>query len=156
MSQLFDYFVCSRPIIERWADAVEQQDDELQQTIESQMPRLLTLRNIGPDEFNILAQCVEGDDVDTVDAVGQLDLVRAISEEGPWLMAFRQPAVDAIAGMSVDVPLIQRWCKAVAEFFGTSEDFRRELLSTETAKSWKDLCSLAIEKRFGVFVCFYG
>jgi hypothetical protein len=157
MSQLFDYFVCSRPTMEGWADALEQQDEELQQRIESEMPRFLTLKNLGQDEFNILARCVEGDDVDTVKAVGQVDLVKAVTEEeGPWVMAFRQPAVEAIAAMSVDRPLLQRWVKAVAEFHGSDEDRCREILNPDAAKTLKEMCSLAVEKRLGVFTCFYG
>lgn len=157
MSQLFDYFVCSRPMIERWDDALEQQDEELQQKIESEMPRFLNLKNLGQDEFNILARCVEGDESDTVNAVGQVDLVKAVSEkDGPWIMAFRQAAVEAIAGMSVDMPLVRRWGKAVAEFHGMSEERCRELLTTDAAKSLKELCSVAVEKRLGVFTCFYG
>jgi hypothetical protein len=157
MSQLFDYFVCSRPTIDRWADALEHQDEELQQKIESEMPRFVTLKNLGQDEFNILAQCVEASDVDTVEAVGQVDLVKAVSEEeGPWVMAFRQPAVEAIAGMTVDTPLVQRWVKAVAEFHGRDEDRSRELLTTNSAKTLKEMCRVAVEKRLAVFTCFYG
>lgn len=157
MSQLFDYFACSRPTIERWADALEQQDEELQQKIESEMPRFVTLKNLGQDELHILARCVKGNDVDTVNAVGQVDLVKAVSEEeGPWVLAFRQPTVEAIAGMTVNMPLIERWVKAVAEFHGTDEDRCRELLTLDAAMTLKEMCRVAVEKRLGVFTCFYG
>lgn len=157
MSQLFDYFVCSLPIIQRWTDAMVQQDEDLQQTIESKMPRILTLKSIGQDEFNILAGCAKADEVDAVEAVGQVDLVKAVSdEEGPWVMAFSQAAVEAIAGMRVDTALIQRWASAVTEFHGTSEDWCRELLTMDAAKSLKELCGVAVEKQLGVFTCFYG
>ena len=157
MSQLFDYFVCSESLIERWADALAEQDEDLQQKIESEMPRFVTLKNIGQDDFNILARCAEGDDVDTVKAVGEVDLVRAVSEEeGPWIMAFRQPAVEAMARMVVNESLIQRWIKAVAEFNGSGEDWCRETLTADAAESLKEICELAVEARLGVFICFYG
>jgi len=136
---------------------MEQQDEELQQMIEAEMPQFVTIKNLGQDEFNILAGCAEGNGVDTVKAVVQVDLVKAVSEEeGPWVTAFRQPAVEAIAGMTVDMPLVQRWVKAVAEFNGRNEDRCREILTTDAAKTLKEICSVAVEKRLGVFTCFYG
>ncbi len=157
MSQLFDYFVCSRSMIRKWAAAMEEQDEELQQRIESKMPRLHTLDGIGQDEFNILAGCAEGDEMDPVEAVGQVDLVATVSEEeGPWVMAFSQVAVEAIAGMHVGSDLIQRWASAVIEFHGTSEYECRELLTMDAANSLKELCGLAVEKQLGVFTCYYG
>ena len=157
MSQFFDYFVCSRPVIERWADALEQQDEDLQETIEDEMARSIGLKNVGQDEFNILAHCVAGDNVDTVKAVGEVDLVRAVSEEeGPWVIAFRQPAVEAIAGMVVDPSLLQRWVKAVAQFNGRDEVDWQKTLTAHMAKSLKDICRCAVNERLGVFTCFYG
>lgn len=109
MSQIFDYFVCSRSLIDQWAKALASGDKAQQAKIEAKMPKFLTLRNLGQDEFNILAWCVQGGKGDVVEAVGAVDLVTAISEdEGPWLMAFQQPAIQAIAGMSVDESLLNR------------------------------------------------
>jgi uncharacterized protein with GYD domain len=100
MSQLYDYFACSRALIERWADALEQQDEAQQHEAEAKMPRLLTLKNIRQDAFNLLAECVGGDSFDAIKAMGEVDLIRAVSvEEGPWVMAFRRFAVEAIGGM---------------------------------------------------------
>ncbi len=42
MSQLFDYFVCSRSLIDKWADALEQLDEALQEQIESEMPQMVS------------------------------------------------------------------------------------------------------------------
>jgi hypothetical protein len=157
MSQLFDYFVCSRPLIDRWADALEQQDEDLQQQIEAEMPRFVSLNNLGQEDFNMLALCAFGDDGDPVEAVGDVDLVKAISEEeGPWIMAFRQPAVEAIAKMKVDEPLLHRWVQTVAQFNGRKEAFCREILTADAANTFKEMCSLAVKKRLGVFTCFYG
>jgi hypothetical protein len=92
-----------------------------------------------------------------VEAVGQIDLVKAVSEQGPWVMAFRKPAIEAVAGVSVDTLLVRRWVKAVVQFFGpTSEDRCRMFLTTEAANSFKELSSLAVEKKLEVFVCFHG
>ncbi|MBX9677124.1 MAG: hypothetical protein K2X38_00070 [Gemmataceae bacterium] len=157
MSQLFDYFVCSRSTIENWADAMEQQDEDEQARIESEMSGFVTLEHIGQDEFNILAQCVEEDGGDPTKAVLRVDLVKAVDEEeGPWVTAFHPAAVKAVAGMSVSATLIQCWRRAVAAFRGESEELYRKLLTSKTADSLKELCSLAVEKRMEVFTCFYG
>src|SRR5262245_5438980 len=156
MSQLFDYFACSRPLIERWADALEQQDEDLQGQIEAEMPRSLPLKNLGDDDVNILAWCARGEDGDVVEAVGEIDLVKAVSEEGPWVSTFRQPAVAALAKMRVGPALVRRWVQAVAQFHGETEDYYRELLTADTARALKDLCRLAVKERLGVFVCFHG
>jgi len=157
MAQLFDYFVASRPMIERWADAVQQQDEQLQHQIEGGMPRLLTLKDLGQDEFNILARCAEENDFDVVEAVGEVDLVKAISEvDGPWLMAFRQANVDRISRMSLHTSLIERWVKNVAQFNERNEDVLREVLTAEAANTLKELCGLAVKNRLGVYTCFYG
>jgi transposase-like protein len=157
LGDIFDYFVCPLPIIERWADALAQQDEELQQKIEAEMPRFVTLKNLGQDDFNMLSQCVEGGTVDTVRAVGDVDLVKAVSEEeGPWVMAFRRPAIEAIARMDVNESLLQRWVKAVAEFNGRKEEHCRETLTADAAKTLKEMCPLAVKDRLGVFTCFYG
>lgn len=154
MSQLFDYFVCSRSLIDKWADALEQQDEARQEKIEAKMPRMATLKNLGQDDFNLLARSVDGG---SVVGVGDVDLVRAISEEeGPWVMALCQPAVRAVARMVVDESLLQRWVKAVAEFHGGKEAHCREILMAEAAETLKEMCQLAVKKRLGVFTCFYG
>lgn len=121
------------------------------------MPRFITLKNIGQDEFNILAQCISSDDVDLVKAVGQIDLVRAISEtEGPWVIAFRQPAIDAVARMSISEPLIHRWIRATAAFQEVQENRMATLLTTDVATTFMEMCSTAVEKQLGVFACFHG
>jgi hypothetical protein len=154
MSQLFDYFVCLVAVIERWAAALGEQDEDRQQQIEAEMPRLVALKNLGQDDFNLLARVVAGE---AVVAVGDVDLVRAVNEEeGPWVIAFRQPAVEAIARMSVDESLLQQWIKSVAEFQGRKEDRCREFLTADAAKTLKEMCVLAVEGRLGVFTCFYG
>jgi hypothetical protein len=144
-------------MIEKWAEALDQQDEDLQQQVESAMPRFVTLKNLGAEEFNILARCVEGDSEDTLDAVDEIDLIKAVSEEeGPWIMAFRQPTVEAIARMSIDKSLLRRWVKAVAQYSGREEDDCRVLLSANAAKTLQGICSQAVKERLGVFVCFYG
>jgi hypothetical protein len=86
-----------------------------------------------------------------------LDLVKAISEEeGPWVIAFRQPTIDAIAQMEVNEPLLQRWASVVAKHMGQEEEDCREYLAAEVAGKFKELCSLAVQKNLGVFTCFYG
>jgi hypothetical protein len=60
MSQLSDYLVCSRTLIEKWAAALEQQDEHLLLMIEAELPRFITLKNLGFDVVNILARCVDG------------------------------------------------------------------------------------------------
>lgn len=154
MSQLFDYFVCPRTLIDQWADALEQQDEALQEKIEAKMPRVVTLKNLGPDDFNLLARCVEGD---SAVAVGDVDLVRAVNEEeGPWVMALCPPAIKAVARMVVDESLLRRWVKAVAEFHGRKEAHCREVLTADAAQTLQEMCQLAVKKRLGVFTCFYG
>ena len=39
MSQLFDWFACSRPIIEQWAEALADGDEVRRAEIEATMPR---------------------------------------------------------------------------------------------------------------------
>ena len=105
----------------------------------------------------MLAACASGDAENACNAVGSIDLVKEINqEEGPWVIAFRQQSIDAIAGMRVDEPLLHRWVAAVAQFMGRQEDDCGEYLTAEAAASLKALCSLAVEKNLGVFCCFYG
>lgn len=157
MSQLFDYFVCSRPEIDRWAAALEEQDDDLQETIEKKMLHVAHFRNLGQDDVNILAECTQEKDVDSVTAVGEIDLVRAISdEEGPWVMALRTPYIRMLAEMRIDNRLLERWVTAVARFNGTKDEYCRQVLTSEAAETLKMMCRLAVEKNLGVFVCFYG
>jgi hypothetical protein len=157
MSQLFDYFVCARALIDKWADALEQRDESLQQKIEAEMPRFLTLKNLSDGDVSILAACTKGDAVDSVKAVGQHDLVRAISEEeGPWITAFRKPTIEAIAKLRVGKPLLQRCVRAIAQFHGGTEAEYRKLLTAKVAGTLKDMCRLAVKKRLGVFTCFHG
>src|SRR5207244_3620069 len=66
MSQLFDYFVCSRLMIVEWAAALAEGDEQLRAEIEAVMPRLARLEDIGQDEFNLLAACAAGESVDAV------------------------------------------------------------------------------------------
>lgn len=157
MSQLFDYFACSRPIIEQWAEALADGDEERRAEIEATMPRVARLKGIGQDEFNILAACAAGEAVDVVKAAGRVDLVRVIdAEEGPWVMAFRRPEVEAVAGMRVDGPLLGRWARHAAELHGRPEGRNRMLLSEEAAETFQEMCVLAVKGDFGLFVCFYG
>jgi hypothetical protein len=157
VSQLFDYFACSRRLIERWADALADGDEDRRQQIEAEMPGLVTLKRVGQDEFNVLAACVAGDTVDVVQAVGQMGLVQAVSpEEGPWVIAFRRPAIEALAGMRVDEPLVARWARHLAALHGGQEDYYRRLLTAAVAGTFGQLCGLAVERELGVFVCFHG
>jgi len=155
MGQYDDFFVCPPSVIERWADALQEGDEELQEATEAEMDRVVPLKNVGHDEFCMLAHCTRGDVVDPVNAVEGSELVRAVSEEGPWVTASHRSAVEAVAGAVVGPPLIERWVKAVAEFHG-DEDHYRELLDAELAESLKDLSTLAVSKESDVFVCFYG
>ncbi len=156
MSQLFDYFVCARPEIEAWADAFQSQDEGTQHDIEATMPFSVTVKNVGQDCFNILASCAREGEVDVVEAVGILDLVREISEEGPWVMSFRQPTIEAIAGMDIDTQTLERWAACVAELYEGDVAIYRALLSADIARRFKDLCTVAIAKNLRVFTCFYG
>jgi hypothetical protein len=89
--------------------------------------------------------------------VGDVDLVRAVNgEEGPWVMALCQPAVDAMARIVVDDSLLKRWVNAVADFYGRKVAYCREYLTADAAQTLKAMCLLAVEKRLGVFTCFYG
>jgi hypothetical protein len=81
MLQLFDYFACSRLVIRRWAAALADGDAERRVELEAGMPRIARLKNLSQNEFNILAACVAGGEVDVVEAVGRVDLVRAL--DGP-------------------------------------------------------------------------
>jgi hypothetical protein len=105
--------------MESWAGALADRDEELQGKIKAKMPRFITLQNVGPEEFNILAACVAGENIDVVKAVAEVDLVRAIDpEQGPWVMALRPAAVEALARMQVDELLLGRWVRHVVGFHG--------------------------------------
>ncbi|HEY9757300.1 MAG TPA: hypothetical protein V6C97_19180 [Oculatellaceae cyanobacterium] len=156
MAQLFDYFVCPRSTIEQWISALEQQDDELRDKIESEMPQSITLQTVGQEELNILAGCARSEEVDTVKAVAQVDLVKALTdEEGPWVVAFPQPTVEAIAEMNVNPALVHRWIKAVSEYQGNNDDSRQAYLTTDAALTLKKICTEAVQERLYVFTCFY-
>jgi hypothetical protein len=157
MSQLFVYFVCPQAAIERWAEALARRDEDLRRKIESDMDRVVTLKNLGQDDFNLLARCVAGGDIDVVRAVGDVDPIKAVSEdEGPWVLAFRQPAVIALAQMNVDEPLLRRWAEVVARFKGKSANDYRGSLTADVARTLREMCALAVRERLGVFCCFYG
>jgi hypothetical protein len=157
VSQLIDYFVCSRALATKWAEAMEQQDEALQSDIEAKMPCFVTLKNLGQDEVNILAACVEGDVADPAEAVSEIELVHAVSEEeGPWGMAFDQSVIEAIAGMSVEKALLQRWLRVVCQFRGGSEAYHKRWMSADAATKLKEMCELAVTKNMGLFTCFYG
>lgn len=156
MSQLFDYFVCSRKKIEQWGRALEEQDEEIQEHIEGQMARRLCLKNISMVEFSILAHCVDDAAVDVVQAATEVDEVLTVNEEeGPWVMAFRPDAVQAVAKMTVDPSLVERWVNAVTRF-NEDEVSNREGLTADLAEKFKDLCRCAMNEGLEVFVCFYG
>jgi hypothetical protein len=143
--------------MESWAGALADRDEELQGKIKAKMPRFITLQNVGPEEFNILAACVAGENIDVVKAVAEVDLVRAIDpEQGPWVMALRPAAVEALARMQVDEPLFGRWVRHVVGFHGGTEDFHRSRLPAKTAESLKELCGLAVTQHLEVFICCYG
>ena len=157
MSQIFDFLVCPRPLIEQWADALSRQDEDVQHAAEAKMSRVVTLRNLGQDEFNILAYCILGNEPDVANAVCDVDLVRALSEEeGPWIMAFRSPAIEAIAGMAVDASVLQRWAKSVAEFYESELEDCSQILTAESAALLKDACQCALTNELRVYTCFYG
>jgi hypothetical protein len=157
MSQLFDYFVCSRALIKKWAEALEQDDESVQSDIEAKMPCRMTLKNVGQDEVNLLAACIEGDLVDPVEAISEIELVHAVSEdEGPWVMAFDQSVLEALARMSVDKALLQRWVRVMCEHRGGSEVYHRRWMSASTARTLKQMCELAVTKSLGLITCFYG
>jgi hypothetical protein len=157
MSQLFDYFACSRPLIEQWAEALATRDADLRQEIETAMPGVIKLKNLSQNEFNLLAASVAAEVVDVVAAVGEVDLVKAVSaEEGPWVMAFRRPAVEAIAGMHIDQTLLDRWVGHTIELNGGTAAYYGKLLTAEAAGKFKELCRLAVAGNLGVFACFYG
>jgi len=145
-------------LIENWADALERGDEALQEKIEAEMPFVISLKNLGFDDFAILAECAEGDAVAPGKSVGEEDLVKAVSEkEGPWITAFRQPIIEAIAKIPrVDRSLLQRWVRAVTQYRGGSEADKQSLLSAENARTLRDMCRLAIKEQAGVFNCFYG
>lgn len=157
MSQLFDYFACERAMIEQWTDALATQDEEAMHKIEDQMHRVVHLRNVGQDEFNLLAACVVGSEFDIAVAAADVDLVTAIEEEeGPWIMAFSPEKIRAIAGATIDQTLLQCWAAAVAELHGSDEKEVGESLTLEVARSLQDLCRNAVDTGHGVFICFYG
>lgn len=157
MSQLFDYFVCSRPLIDEWVEALEQGDEELQAKVEGRMPRMRTLKNLGNDELAILASCTEAGDPDVVEAVGNIDLIRAICEEdGPWIMTFRRGSIEAVTKMTVNENLLERWVEAVVDFNGGDEEYYRHFLTADTAQSLRELCQHANDHNLELFVCFYG
>lgn len=154
MSQIFDYFACSRPTIESWADAVAGEDDEQREQIETSMAHRVSLKGIGTDFVNILANCAGGGAVDVVKAVGALDLVQAIDEEeGPFVTAFRSKTIAALAAMTITPALLDSWVKHAVEYTeGDSQTFRT-LLGAEAARQLKELCAVAVKKNFGVYTC---
>lgn len=144
---LFDYFVCSRPHIERWAEALASGDEHHRETLEAEMPRVVTFKNLGPDEVGILAQCATGGEAEAV------DVVRSVNEQK--ILAFRQAVIDSIAAVQVDESLLQRWAKQASKFNGQSEAENRQVLLYGAARKLKDLCTLAVDEALGVFTCIY-
>ena len=47
MSQLFDYFVCSRSLMDEWAEALQQADEDLQAKVEGGSYRPLPGARVG-------------------------------------------------------------------------------------------------------------
>jgi hypothetical protein len=156
MSQIFDYFACSRSQIEVWIEAVELSDERRQLEIENAMPAFISLKNLGIDDVNLLVHCGDKDPIDIVKAVGEIDLVKELGEAGPWVLAFRDPQIVALATMTLDEPTLARWTKAVADYRGIDQTECRELLTAAHAKDIKRLCEVAVEKRLGLFACFFG
>jgi len=100
MSQLFYIFVCSRDAIEHWADALVVGDETAQEDAQARMPLVVTIKSVGDTEFNILASCIAAEHFDVVKAVGEIDLVRAITDEKDrGSRRFRRPAIQAVSGM---------------------------------------------------------
>ena len=71
-------------------------------------------------------------------------------------MAFRRCSIEAVAKVTVDENLLERWVKAVVEFNGGDEEYYRHFLTTDTAHSLRELCQHAIDHNLDLFVCFYG
>jgi hypothetical protein len=149
--------VCSPSVIKRWADALASGTDDVPEEVEAEMPRRLPLSGLGHLEFNLLAQCAEGGTVGLPEAAGALGLFRAVSEEpGPWVTAFRQPAIEATARMKVDHELLDRWAKSCNDFTQAGQEYQRSLLTVNPASGLKEMCGRAVKAGLGVFTGCYG
>ena len=155
MSQLFDYFVCSAAAIDRWIEALANQDEETQQTIEDEMQTVITIKGFDQDALVALAQCSADVSPGALSPSKDIRLVRAISdEEGPWVMAYSSRMINVVARMEMTASLVARWNRMVAKATGQAED--KEIVTMEAAEAMQTLCQDAEDGKLGLFVCFYG
>ena len=156
LPQLFDYFVCPRPMIEAWAEALAAGDEERQggDRGDDAPVRAAEEHRAGR---GLAAACAAGDDVDAVAAVAAAtDLVRAVDPtEGPWVMAFRPSVVEAVARLTIDWAVVARGCgtwpgsRAGPSAVGCGSD-------GGCRRGTEEMCELAVGRRFWVFVASTG
>jgi len=156
MPQRVDYFACTRPVIEQWIAALKASDEARRAKVDAQMAGSATFMGLTDVIFNILATCQDAN-FDMFKAASAVDLVGAVSaEEGPWVMALRQPAIERIARIRVDESVLECWVRWATVLNRRSEEENRQALSAVAANSLRDLCIIVLEKRVGLFTCSYG
>ncbi|PQO45881.1 hypothetical protein [Blastopirellula marina] len=157
MSQLYDFFLCSREQIDRWTAAMAEMDEDRQAQIEESMPAQVTLQGLGNNEFEMLAACVTEEEPDLVAAAASSDMVHAVSEEeGPWILSLNAEQVAAVAKATLDDALLEKWIAATAEFQGGDVEWLRELLTLEAAQDYQQMCQAAVADDLKIYLCFYG
>ena len=105
MPQAFDYFVCSPSAMKQWVSAVQRRDEELQDSVESEMLSVTSLKGIGHDDVAILSRCFEGAVPNTEDMSNAVDAARLVDvvnqSNGPWVLELNPEVVSAIWPFSI-------------------------------------------------------
>lgn len=155
MRRKVDFFACTRTVIEQWIAAMKACDENRRLEMEAQVAASATFTELADAAFNLLAKC-QDEGFDFFKAVVAADLVDAVNaEEGPWVMALRQPAIESLARIHVDDALVKRWVTLVSALNLRAEEDNRKEFSAAAASSLKNLCVIALEKRLGLFTCSY-
>ena len=157
MSVLTTYFVCERPLVLQWLEALAEEEGDRREAIEAAMPAVWEAEGITHVEVNLLAQCAAGGLIDHAAAATGVELVEALDpEEGPWITAFQATTLRALATLRLDDELIADWIRSACAYTGEDEEFRAATLTREAAGRLQHLAALALPPDLGLYTCFYG
>lgn len=153
MSMLMQYFVADEPSIQAWVESLTAHDGMAQSKAEARMASAAILKNISDTDVRLLACCAEEYAGDITDGT---DLVAAVDEEiGPWVMAFADEVVDAIAAIVIDDQLIRQWVDRAAEHTGDYKH-RAKYLTADSAQRLQAMCRAAMDRHLHFYCCYFG
>jgi hypothetical protein len=147
-------FVCRKPLIEEWIDAMIDSDFEQQKFLQGEMEYTTSFEDLTQFEISILYQCSTGNSIDYTQSIAEL-YAEVDASAGPWVMAVAENAVKALAALTIGDGLISKWIEKTNHFTQEGEAKHANVLTAAAAERLRQLCSIAVDKEADVFICFY-